>query len=364
MAALHRAAIIPFVFDSESRREDARAREGLMTTARFGFVGPMHGVSPWLLAALAKVGTLEAICGDATERDSARFHARWTFPDLATLLRESEPTGVVISQPLTVRPRMIKECLTAGAAVLVIGPPSRASACNRLGLFAKLSGRAILAASVPRFAPAIMLAKRLLDSGKVGVPISLSVHCTHRGAPRHGPEDDGPVPADQLFEGVDLVHFLLGPLAQVSAVAHNDGVLAAIGTTLSSVAVSLVFHASGAAETVGLELEIRGADGTFLHVDRDARLLCANGSRVDGAHRTTLAAADPATELGFDGLAAEFRRLATSGRSAAGLIGPVGPVVAATEALLTSAAKNRPVAVKASLDRPEKTSDAYRTVEI
>lgn len=312
----------------------------------------MHGVSPWLLSSLSKVGTLEALCGETAERDAARYHARWTFPDLTTLLKESEPAGVVLSQPLSARPRMIKECLSAGAAVLVSGPPCRALACNRLSLFAKLSGRSILAAPAIRFAPAILLAKRLLDSGKVGVPISMSVHCTYRGAPRQGSDDDGPIPADQVFEVVDLVHFLLGPLAQVSAVAHGDGVLAAVGTSLSAVVVSFVYHASGAAETVGLGLEIRGADGTFLRVDRDARLLCANGSRVDAAHRSTLASADPAVELGYEGLAAEFRRLATSGRTGAGLIGPVGTVMAATEALLESAAKKRPVTVKTVVPRP------------
>ena len=329
-----------------------------MTAPRFAFVGPMHGVSPWLLTSLSKVGTLEALCGETAERDAARYHARWTFPDLTTLLKESEPAGVVLSQPLSDRPRMIKECLSSGAAVLSLGPPSRASACNRLGLFAKLSGRSILAASAIRFAPAMLLAKRLLDSGKVGVPISMTVQCTYRGAPRQGADDDGPVPADQVFEAVDLVHFLIGPLVQVSAVAHADGVLAAIGTSLSSAVVSLVYHASGSAEAVGLDLEIRGADGTFLRVDKDARLLCANGSRVDAAHQSTLASADPAVELGYEGLAAEFRRLTNSGRTGAGLIGPVTTIVAATEALLESAVKKRPVTVKTALPRSsEKRED-------
>ncbi len=317
-----------------------------MSAPRFAFVGPTHAVSPWLFSSLAKVGTLEALCGETAERDAARFHARWTFPDLPTLLKEAEPSGVVLVQPQADRLRLVKECLSAAACVLVPGAPGRASACNRLGLFAKLSGRSILSAPAIRFAPSVLLAKRLLDSGKVGAPISLTLRSTCRGAPRLGSDDDGPVPADQVFEAVDLVHHLLGPLRQVSSVAQSDGVLAAVGTSVSSAVVSLVFHASGPAETVGIDLEIRGADGTFLQIDRDGCLLCANGSRVDAAHRSTLSSADPGIELGYDGLAAEFRRLAMSGRLGAGLVGPVGMVAAATEAIQTSAAKGRPVTVR------------------
>jgi predicted dehydrogenase len=231
-----------------------------------------------------------------------------------------------------------------------------------MGLFAKLSGRSILAASAIRFAPAILLAKRLLDSGKVGVPVSMSVSCTWRGSPRQGSDDDGAVPADQVFETVDAVHFLLGPLAQVSAVVHDDGVLLATGTCLSSTVISLACFASGPAEAVGIELEIRGADGTILRVDRDARLICANGTRVDAAHRSTLASADPAVELGYEGLAAEFRRLATAGRGGAGLIGPVTAVVATTEAVLESAAKRRPVAVKLTATRSKTEGEIHGVV--
>lgn len=323
-----------------------------MSAPRFAFVGPTHAVSPWLMTSLAKVGTLEALSGETAERDAARFHARWTFPDLTTLLKEAEPTGVVLVQPLADRPRMVKECLSAGACVLVVGAPGKAATCNRLGLFAKLSGRSILAAPAMRFAPAMLLAKRLLDSGKVGTPISMTLRSTYRGAPRQGPDDDGAVPADQVFEAADLVHHLLGPLRHVSAVAHGDGVLAGVGTSLSSAVVSFVLHASGPTEAVGIDLEVRGADGTFLQVDRDGRLLCANGSRIDAAHRSTLASADPAIELGYDGLAAEFRRLATMGRTGAGLVGPVSAVAATAEALLVSAVKGRGVTVRTGATSP------------
>ncbi len=57
-----------------------------MPSVKLAFLGPARDVSPWLLQSLGRVGTLEAICNEDAERDAARFHARWAFSDLATLL--------------------------------------------------------------------------------------------------------------------------------------------------------------------------------------------------------------------------------------------------------------------------------------
>jgi hypothetical protein len=261
------------------------------------------------------------------------------------LLKEAEPAGVVLLHPWPSEPA-VKECLSAGASVLVLGAPGRSSACKRLGLFAKLSGRSILAAPPFRFAPSLLLAKRLLDSGKVGAPISMTLRSTYRGAPRQGPDDDGPIPADQVYEAADLVYHLLGPLRQVAPRPM---------TTESSPPSEhrspprwfLVFHASGPAETVGIEVEVR-ADGTS-RISTATDDSSANGSRTDAPSLDTRFR-DPAVELGYEGLASQSR-LVTSGRNGAGLVGPVGNVAPSANQY-SCAAKGRPISVRAGGEGP------------
>ncbi|RIK68902.1 MAG: hypothetical protein DCC65_01880 [Planctomycetota bacterium] len=316
-----------------------------MSLPKLAFVGPPHAATSWLISSLRRHGTFEALCDADAEREAARLQVRWTFNDLADMLRESEPAGVVLARPPRDRVRLIKQCLTGGASVLVTGAPCSASAAGRLSLFARLSGRCVLAAPAIRYSPAVMLARRLLDSGKLGAPISLSLRSTRRGLPRADFDDHGPVPADQVFEAVDVASHLIGPIRQVAAVPHADGVVVVAAESAAGVPVSLVLHASGPAESIGLELEIRSADGASLRIDRNCELACGNGSRVDAVHRPNLAASDPAVELGYDGLIGEFLRLLRPG-TAAGLVGPVAPSAAATEAILASAARGRPVCVR------------------
>lgn len=325
-----------------------------MSPPKLAFVGPSHSAAPWLITALRRQGTFEALCDVDAEREAARLQVRWTFSDLATMLREAEPIGVVLSQPMRDRPRLIKQCLSAGASVLLTGAPCSAGAAGRLSLFARLSGRCVLAAPAVRFSPVVMLARRLLDSGKLAAPISMTLHATRRGSPRGDFDDHGPVPADQIFEAVDVVHHLLGSLKQVSTVPHADGVVVVAAETTGGVPVSLVLHASGPAEAIGVELEIRSSDGACLRIDRTCELTCGNGSRVDAVHRPTLAASDPIIELGYEALIGEFIRLLRPG-SAAGLVGPVHQTMAATEAILASAARGRPVRVRLGKSSREST---------
>jgi len=329
-----------------------------MAPVKFAFLGAKRDVSPWLLQSLSRVGTFEAICDEDAERYVAKLHVRWAFSDLSAMLREAEPDGVVLSRPLGDRARLIKQCLAAGAGVLVTGAPGSATACKRLASFSKLSGRFVLAAPAIRFSPAILLARRLVESGKLGSPISMAIHSTRRGSPRTSVDDHGAVPSDQVFEAVDLIHHLIGPLQQVFACVHGDGALIASAITVPGVPVSLVFHASGQAEAVGLELEIRATDGTRLCVDRNQQLLCVTGSRVNAAHRVAMAMADPAVELGYDGLMAEFRRHVEAGRTGLGLVGAVTAITSATEAVFASAERRRPVVPKQVRAAPGKQTAA------
>ncbi len=312
-----------------------------MPSVRLAFCGPTRDVSPWLLRSLSRVGTFEAVCGDNADHAASSFHARWAFSDLAGMLQEAEPEGIILHQPPADRARLIKQCLAAGCGVLVTGAPGSAAACKRLASFSKLSGRVVLAAPPMRYAPAVVLARRLISAGRLSSVISMSLHSTWRGSASLGVGDNGAVSADQVFEAVDMVQQLIGPVQRVFAAAHDDGALVASLMTSAGTPVSVVLHSRGATDAIGLEMDIRGADGTRLRLDRDFRLRCGNGSRVDAAHEAGLPTVDPGLEMGFEGLVAEFRRRLQSGRGCPGLVGPVDSVVSATEAVLASAARGR-----------------------
>lgn len=316
-----------------------------MNPPRLAFIGSTYSASPWLLHALRRHGTFEAVCDENPRRDPAALQARWTFTELDALLCEAEPDGVVVHLPPQARHGVVKRCLSAGASVLLQGVPCTAARFERLFLIAKLAGQRIFTAPAMRFAPAMLLARRLIESGRFGQPLSIALHSTRRGAPRESLDDQGPVPADQVFEAADLVNFFVGPLFDVTSVAQPEGAILCVGRTQGQVPVSIVLHASGPPETLGIEIELRSLDGTCLRIDRDGGLSCGNGSRVDAHYQPTLVTSDPAVELGFDGLVGEFVRQLGAGTYGDGA---TGNILIATEAILTSARTGRRVQVRSA----------------
>lgn len=327
-----------------------------MSQPTLAFAGDIDGVSPWLLRSISQCGTFEGICASGGEFTTSGIHARWTFADLETLLTETEPNGVILAGPVASRPKSIKQCLSTGAGVLIPGAPGPASACKRLSTLAKLSGRVVLAASAIRFSPAVSLARRLLDSGQFGAPISMTVHSTGRSHRRSEPGDDGPVSIDQIFEAVDLVQHLVGPIERVFAISHRDGATVATASTAAGVPVSLVLHPCGPAEAVGTRIELRAIDGDRLEIDADGRMLCGSGSKIHASRRRTLATTDPAVELGDHGLMAEFVRCLEAGRPGQGRMGLATAVTATAQALLASVGTGRPVTPRLA-PKPRKTAE-------
>lgn len=317
-----------------------------MSTVKFAFVGPTRHVSPWLLRALSQVGTLEAICDDQADREVARYHARWTFSDVAVMLREAEPDGVVLHYPLHDRASLIKTCLSAGCDVLLTGVPGAVSNCKRWLSLGRLTGKHVVAVPPVRFSPVVIQARRLLASGKMGAPVSLLLSSTWQRSQRLDPTEDTVVSVDQIFEAVSLVHHLIGPINQACSYTHTEGVLAVAANAGSGVPVLLRLHSSGTPETVGLDLEIRSADGGELSIDRDGRLSCGNGQGSDVSHRVSVAVMEPSVELGYDGLVAEFRRNILAEHFSPSLVVAAWEATAATEAVLAGLTRNRPQSPK------------------
>lgn len=331
-----------------------------MSLPKLAFVGTPQAVSPWLMHALRRHAVFEAICGDEPERDAAKYQARWAFTDAESLLREAEPVGVVLSVPVRQRARLARMCVAAGAGVLVAGVPCRSAESRRLSLYAKLAGRCILGASPICYSPAFLLALRLIESGRCGRPVSMTVTSTRRGSPHADVDAAGSIPVDQTLEAVELLHALVGPLQEVCGFEHEDGVLAASGRTQSSAAFSIVLHACGPIEAVGTSVELRASDGTILRLERDCRLWCGNGSRFDAAHLPTLSASDPSVELGFDGLVSEFVRLLRAGQPT-GLLGPAAEVLVGVDALQAGARRGRTVRIKGPTLDPKPSAQFQST---
>jgi predicted dehydrogenase len=327
-------------------------------TPRIALVGPPDAVSAWLLRSIASQSIFEAICHPGSETLARQHQARWTFPDAAAMFRDGTPDGVIISHEYSERPRLIKQTLAAGAGVLVCGSPGPAAACKRLASFAKLSGRVVMAAPPIRFSPAMLLARRLIESGRAGIPNLICLRSTRRGEARSNTDQAGRLPVDQIFEAADILYHLAGPMQQVFATAHEEDVLVASAQTLSGVPVSIVLHANGPVDAVGLELEVRSRDGSRLRLDTDGRLVSGNGSRMHAAHQPSLAVTDPAVELGYDGIISEFIRYLRAGRTGAGMVGPVSPVALTAEAILASAARGRPIAPRLHPGRRSRAASA------
>lgn len=314
-----------------------------MSPPGIAVVGPAEFLSPWLLRSISRHARFEAVCDERAEAVAQEFHARWTFESLDPMLQEIRPDGVILAHSVARRPAIIKQCLAAGIGVLVLGVPGPPAACRRLATLANLSGRPLLAAPALRYAPAIVLARRLMDSGQLASPISLSIRSTWRGCRQGCPADHGPVPLDQAFEALDLAHHLAGATRRIFALSHSDGATVVAASTAGGVPVSMVLHPTGPTNAVGVEIEIRAVDGGRLLMDNSCHLTCMTGSKVHAAWQPSLPTADPAVELGFSPLVAEFARLLTETRPSSGMIGPTAAITAACRAFLASAGSGRAV---------------------
>ena len=321
-----------------------------MASTRFGFIGSPRDASPWLLKSLATLGTLEAVCDENVGHEAARIPARWFFTRLSALLGEAEPDAVAVGKPLGLRPQVIKQCLTHGTAVLVAGAPGRGADCRRLVSLSRVAGRVLLAAPAIRYSPALVLARRLVEAGKLDTPVLMTVESSRANSDFRREGDSGPIPLDQVFEALDVVYTLIGPVQTVYAVAHAEATLVAAAVTEGGVPVSLVLDSNGRAEDTGLRAEVRAADGMRLLIDKNLQVTCGDGARVDATHRFAVATAEPAIELGYEGLVAEFCRLMRDPRADRGLTDQAWGALIAAEAVMASVTRGRPMEVR----HPEK----------
>ena len=287
------------------------------STDRIVFVGPTDQASPWLLRALARCeAQFAALCesdADRAERAAAEHHARWPHHDLAAMLAETRPRAVVVAAPPAERAAVIRACLAGGASVLVVGAPPPQPAGRRAP-----RGRGIVWGAAPlRFAPAVELMLRLIESGKMAPLLSISLSETRCRTARLPEEAAWPLGRDPLFDLVDLLRAVAGPFREVFARGHPDGALHAVLVTRDDVPISLEARAHGRPDAESLRMELRGGEGSLLTLDGDMRLRCDVSGRTVASHAPGFARSDPTIEHGWLGWINEFLRRVRDPRGAA-----------------------------------------------
>lgn len=239
------------------------------------------------------VARLVAVAGrsaDAVAAAARRFGAaRWTG-DWETLIDDPEVDVLINAAPNDIHAAPSIAALRAGKAVLCEKPLARTAAEAEAMTQAALDAdTAAMTSFNYRFVPAVLLARRLLGDGRVGriyhfrgrySDDSLLDPETPHGW-RHDRQSAGSgVIGDLASHLIDLAHFLVGPIAAVSATARTYTPTRPFGdthrpvTVEDAVAATVEFQngAIGTLEASGLcpgrknllTFEINGEHGTLV----------------------------------------------------------------------------------------------------
>jgi predicted dehydrogenase len=139
----------------------------------------------------------------AKGEDFARRHAGRYVASLGELLASEEINAVYVASPHDLHAEHTIAALEAGKHVLVEKPMATSAAdCTRMIDAARRANRSLAVAYYRRGYPAIRRVRDLLAEGAIGAPLRMSIN--------------GEFPTSHRL---DLVHFLLGRIAEVRAIA-------------------------------------------------------------------------------------------------------------------------------------------------
>lgn len=311
---------------------------------RIAFAGSTDLASPWLLRALSRgdaqfVAVCESDEGRA-ERAAADYRARWPHHDLAAMLAETRPQGVIVAAPWSQRPEIIRRCLAFGASVASVGLPALPA------LRAPKNLAAVWSACPARFSPAGRLLERMVRSGRFGPMVSIALSAAQPRESREADDAAWPVSRDLLFDLCDLLLEIAGPPRELFSRGHPDGALHALAISRDDVPISLTVTQSGRPEGESMLLDIRGADGSRLTLDGDMQLKHETDRGVVRLHAPAFARSDPSLELGWLGWLNEFLLRCRAPRAGAAerLTGSDWrPAAAVVDALLAGLTRRAPV---------------------
>ena len=170
----------------------------------------------WLLKGAQVVANADLDL-DRARRVAGRFGIEHSYSDYRQMLEREKPAGVLVCVNSTFHAQVALELLAAGYHVYLEKPSCNTLAEAQAMLAAsRAAGRICMTAYKKRFAPAYVKAKAIVEGEDFGEPTLLTLLRT-RGP--FAPTDD-PHEAYLLQWGchvVDLVTYLFGPVASVSA---------------------------------------------------------------------------------------------------------------------------------------------------
>lgn len=220
--------------------------------------------------------------------DFARRHGvpRW-YDDAEALLADPEVNAVYIATPPSSHLDLTRRAAAAGKRVLVEKPMARTVAeCEAMIAACEAAGVPLHVAYYRRFYPKFQAAKRLIDAGVLGAPVSVTLQMAKpKSAVPAGPLpwrllpeiSGGGLFMDTGVHRLDIILFLLGDLTDIRGLTAN---LSGAAPAEDAVAFAFCLAESGALGTVtchfGLSpvsrdrLEIIGTNAVFLFDSFDA----------------------------------------------------------------------------------------------
>ena len=215
-----------------------------------------------------------------------KFGIERSYADYRDMLEKEKPDGVIVCVNSTFHAKIAPELLTAGYHVYTEKPNVNTLAeCKLVRDAARKANRICMTAYKKLFAPAYVKARDLIRSETFGRPVLLNVLRTRGPFKQTG----NPVDAYMLQWGchaIDLLTFLFGPVARVSAIT--------IGLEPWAYACHLTYT-SGAIGTFtvserigGRNLEdvtILGSEGVVIKVDNSIEMTASKNGQPFAMHK-------------------------------------------------------------------------------
>lgn len=188
---------------------------------------------------------------------AAEKKASW-YPNLAAMIEERRPEGIIVATPNQAHVANGLECLAAGIPLLVEKPiADDVVEATKLVEAAEKAGVPLLVGHHRRHNPLVQEAKKAIEAGRLGQVVSVHATCwfykpdDYFDLPWRRRKGAGPV-FTNLIHDVDLLRYLCGEVVSVQALESN----ALRGNEVEETAVILLKFANGALGTVNVSDKI------------------------------------------------------------------------------------------------------------
>ncbi|MDA8438840.1 MAG: Gfo/Idh/MocA family oxidoreductase [Propionibacterium sp.] len=344
---------------------------------RFGIVGcgGMGRVHATTIASLAGRAEVTATVSSrfASARELAREYGATAFPSLEAVLAADVVDAVVVCTPSGRHADAAVAALCAGKHVMIEKPLEASSvAAARVRAAARHSGATATVVSQHRFDPASVAVKRAIDTGRLGrITSGLASVALWRPQEyydsavwrRSGVADGGGVLMNQAIHQIDLVVWLMGRPATVSA---DTATLAHEAIDVEDAAAATIRFDNGALATVhattaaypgtSTRVHVHGTRGSaiierdrlaYLHAAPEAHALPGEGPLARNQAAEVLPdGGDPGSNIvALARQYVDFLDAIDTGRPPVVTLAEAGRTLAVVEAFYDSARTGRPVHV-------------------